>query len=54
MSLFGAELKTENPVGDGTKLMVYKTEDGRFRARPIEEFKDGRFRRAAELLKGVK
>lgn len=36
-------LQTEKPIGDDEVLVIYRAEDGRVWARPVDEFNDGRF-----------
>lgn len=38
-----AEVQSSNPVNEGDRLVVYRGEDGRLWARPVDEFTDGRF-----------
>ena len=36
-------LQTNFPVSDNTEVVIYKGEDGKLWARPVDEFEDGRF-----------
>lgn len=38
-----AEVQSSNVVLEGDKLQIYQGEDGKFWARPLHEFFDGRF-----------
>lgn len=38
-----AELQTGAPVTEGAVLVIYRGEDGKFWAREVSEFEDGRF-----------
>lgn len=41
--LANATLQTSVPIGDDTAVVIYQGEDGKFWARPVAEFLDGRF-----------
>ena len=43
-----AELQASDPLHEGQRLVVYRGDDGKFWARPIYEFEDGRFSPAGE------
>ena len=45
-------LQTERPREDNERLMLYKGEDGKYWARPHQEFDDGRFEAIAKIEKG--
>lgn len=38
-----ADLQTSEPIGDMTRLVIYRATDGTLWARPQSEFADGRF-----------
>jgi hypothetical protein len=38
-----ATLQTNSPIADDAIVVIYQSEDGKFWARPADEFFDGRF-----------
>ena len=38
-----ANLQTDRPIGDDEALVIYRGKDGELWARPVREFRDGRF-----------
>jgi hypothetical protein len=38
-----ANLQTDRPLGDDEALVIYRDKDGGLWARPVREFRDGRF-----------
>ena len=38
-----ASLQTDRPIGDDEGLVIYRGKDGKLWARPVREFRDGRF-----------
>lgn len=42
-NLGGAEVQTSHPIMEGEVLTIYRGNDGKMWARPVNEFFDGRF-----------
>ena len=46
-----ASLQTDRPIGDDEGLVIYRGENGELWARPVREFRDGRFEPVSDASK---
>lgn len=45
-----ANLQTDRPIADDEALVIYRGKDGALWARPVREFRDGRFEPASNVF----